>query len=62
MNAAVAPVAKRDQILLGILTPVTTESFVVNFKIGHRPARLASPAIPAKHLITELLVRLGIKP
>jgi hypothetical protein len=31
---------------------------VVNFKIGHRAARLASPAITSKHSIPKLLVRL----
>jgi hypothetical protein len=62
MNAAVAVVTKRNQILLEILTGVTPELLTVNFKIGHPAARLASPTIPVQHSIAKLFVRLRIEP
>jgi len=52
---------KRDQVLLGILAGVTTESFVVDLEIGHRAAGLAPPAISSQHFIAKLLVRLGVQ-
>ena len=57
MNPGVAYRAKCDEIFLGILPGLAATLFVVNFKIGHRAARLASPAIPAEHLIPKLVVR-----
>jgi hypothetical protein len=42
---------ERDQILAAIITGVTTKVFVVNLKIGHCAARLASPTIATQHLI-----------
>ena len=51
-----ALVAKRDQVLLGILAGVTPESPVVYFKAGHRTARLALPSITSEHSIAKLLV------
>lgn len=62
VNASVALIAKSDQIILCIVTAVTTELFVVNFKVGHRAACLAFPAIPAQHLIAKPPVRLRMKP
>jgi hypothetical protein len=44
------------------MSRVAAESFVVNFKIGHRAARLASPAIALQHLLAKLFVRFRIKP
>jgi hypothetical protein len=54
--------AKRYQVLLGIIARLAAKPFVMNFKIGHGSARLASPAISAQHLLTKFLIRLGIKP
>jgi hypothetical protein len=45
----------RDQILAAIATGVTTKVFVVNLKIGHCAARLASPTIATQHLIASLI-------
>ena len=35
--------------------------FVVNLKIVHRAARLASPTVPEEHLVAELVVQVGIQ-
>jgi hypothetical protein len=57
MNVTMALIAKRYQVLLGILAGVTTESSVVYFKVGHRPARLASPSIAFKYPIPKLRIQ-----
>jgi hypothetical protein len=41
---------------------LAAEFLVVNFKVGHRAAGLASPAIAAQYLIAELFVQAGIEP
>jgi len=41
---------------------MTAEFLVVNFKIRHGAAGLASPAIPAEYQSAKLFVQLGIKP
>ena len=48
--------AEGDEIFLGIRPGLATELHVVDFKIGHRAARLASPAIPAEDLVAKLVV------
>jgi hypothetical protein len=45
MHVGVTRIAERDQILGYILAGVAAELFVVNLKVRHRAARLASPAI-----------------
>jgi len=62
MDAAVALGAERNQVLLGIGAGMATELFVVNLKIGHRPARLTAPGIAPQHLLMQFLVGRGIKP
>jgi hypothetical protein len=52
---------KRDKVLLRIVTRMTTKLFVVNFKIRHGTARLASPAIATQHLIAQAFVELRIE-
>jgi hypothetical protein len=61
VNPSMAPRAEGDQIVLGIGTGLAAKLFVVNLKIGHRSARLASPAVPAEHLAAKLIVRFGIQ-
>jgi len=56
MNATMAIAAKRYQVLFGVLAGVTTEPFVMNLKVGRRPACLASPSITSEHSIAKLLV------
>jgi len=34
---------------------------VMNLEVGHRAARLTSPAIAPKYLFAELFIRFGIK-
>jgi hypothetical protein len=61
MHRGVARRTKRDQVLLAIIPGMTAKLFVMNFKVRHGTARLASPTIAAEDLISELFVRLGIK-
>jgi hypothetical protein len=56
MHGGVAFAAQRDQILLGIVAGMAAKLLVVNLKIRHRAARLASPAIPAEHFVANLVV------
>ena len=62
MNATMALVAKRDQVLLGIFAGVTTESFVVDLQIRHRAARLTSPAVTSQYVSAKIFIQLVIKP
>ena len=61
MHGGMAFTAEGDQILLGIVPGLAAKLFVVNFKVGHRAARLASPAVPAEHLVAKLIVQFGIQ-
>jgi hypothetical protein len=54
--------AERDEVLLGIVSGVAAKLFVMDFQVGHRAARLTSPAIPTEHLLSEILVRHPIQP
>jgi len=56
MRTGVACRTKGNKILLGIISGLALECSVMNFKVGHGSARLASPAVAAQHLIAELLV------
>jgi hypothetical protein len=47
MHSGVAMVAKRNQVVLGIVAGVAAERPVVNLKIGTRAARLTLPAVAA---------------
>jgi hypothetical protein len=47
MQAGVADSTKGDQVLLGIIAGLTAEFLVVNLKIRHSAARLASPPVAA---------------
>ena len=51
-----------DQIVLTILAGVAAKLFVMDFKVGHGTAQLASPAISPQYLLAELLVILLLKP
>jgi hypothetical protein len=61
MHRGMAFVAQRDQVRLGILAGTAAKLFVVNFKIGHRSARLASPRVAAEHLGTKLVVQFAVQ-
>jgi hypothetical protein len=53
--------AKRNQILLGIITGLAAKFLVMNLKVRHRAAGLASPAVSVQHMVVELFVQSGIK-
>ena len=54
--------AKRNQILFGIVAGLGAEFPVMDLKVGHGAAGLASPAISGQHLVAELFVQRGVKP
>jgi hypothetical protein len=56
VDARVAHGAECDQVLTRIITGLAAKLFVVNFKIGHCPARLAFPAVTAENFVTNLVV------
>jgi hypothetical protein len=56
VRLTVASGAERYQVQLGIVSAVTAELLVMNFKIGRRTAKLATPAIAAQHVLTQSLV------
>jgi len=62
VNGCVARRAKRNQVFFGIVAGLTAKLLVMNFKIRHGAAGLASPAIPAEYFVAEFFVWLGIKP
>ncbi len=57
MHSGVACRAERDQIFLSIGSRMTAELPVVHFKIGHRAARLTSPAIAPQDLLSQIPIR-----
>ena len=56
MQVGVACSAKGDQIFFAIFARLAAELFVMNLQVRHSSAELASPAVAAQHLLTELLV------
>ena len=62
MYAGVACSAECNQILLRVVARVAPKLAVVDLKVGHRPAQLASPTIATEHLIAQLFIQLGIEP
>jgi hypothetical protein len=53
--------AEGDQIFFGIVPRLAAKLFVVNFKIGHRAARLASPTVAAEHLVAKPVVQFAVQ-
>jgi len=62
VHVGVARGTEGNQILPRIITGVAAKLFVVDFEVGHRTARLASPTVARQHLNAELIVRLRIEP
>jgi len=62
MHSGVACRAKRNQVLLRIIAGLAAKLFVVNLKVGHCAARLASPAVATQHLVAETVVLIGLEP
>jgi len=61
MQSRVACTAECYQVLFGIGPRLAAKLFVVNFKIGHRSARLASPAVASEHLVAKLFIQLAVQ-
>ena len=53
--------AQGNQVLFGIIAALAAKFLMVNFKIRHHTARLASPAIAAKNLIAKLVVQFTVQ-
>jgi hypothetical protein len=62
VHSSVACGAERNQVLLRVVSGLAAEFLVVNFQVGHRATRLASPAIPLEYLVAKLFVQGGNKP
>jgi hypothetical protein len=60
MHGRMAFAAQRDQVRLRIVPGAAAKPFVVNFKIGHRATRLASPTVAAEHLVAQLVVQFPV--
>jgi hypothetical protein len=60
VNPGMASRAEGDEIFLGIRPGLAAELRVVNFKVGHRSARLASPAVASEHLVAKLFIQLAV--
>lgn len=61
MHCRVASIAQRDQVLFRIVARVTPEIFMVDLKVGHRAACLASPTISAEDLVAQLFINVGLE-
>jgi hypothetical protein len=59
VRRGVAGRTKCDQVLLGIIAGLAAEFLVVNLEVGHRAARLASPAVSAQYLYAALDTKTG---
>jgi hypothetical protein len=62
MQSRVANAAKRNQVLLRIVTSPAAEFLVVDLKVGQCAARLASPTVAAEHLLAQLFIQFLIEP
>ncbi len=56
MHPAVAGTAKGNQVLLDILPREAAKFLVVDLKIRHRAAGLASPSVPPQHALPQLVI------
>ena len=53
---------KGYQIVLAILAGVAAKFFMVNFKVCHRTAELAAPAVSPQYMLAKLPVILFLEP
>ncbi len=61
MHGSMASSAQRNQILLRIIAGVAAKVFVVDFQVRHCAASLASPAVPAQHLLAQAFVQFYVE-
>ena len=62
MDGRVAICAKRDQVLFRIFAAVTAKLLMVDDKVCHRSAELASPTVAPQHVLAKLFIFLLVKP
>jgi hypothetical protein len=62
MSFLMARCAQGDQILGSVIAQMAPRLNVVNLKIFHPPARLATPAISLQDFLTELAISFRINP
>ena len=62
MGGSVTNETEGDQIVLTILAGVAAKFFMVNFKVCHRTAELAAPAVSPQYLLAKFPVILLFEP
>jgi hypothetical protein len=62
MYTGVTANTEGNQILARIVAGLAAKLFVVDLKLGHRTARLASPTISAEDLVAQLFINVGLEP
>ena len=62
MGGSVTIETEGDQIMLTILAGVAAKLFVVNFKVCHRTAELAAPAVSPQYMLAKLPVIFFLEP
>jgi hypothetical protein len=62
MHCGVASIAQYDQVFLRVIARVTSKVLMVNLKVGHRAAELASPTVATQHLEAETVVLVRLEP
>jgi hypothetical protein len=58
---AVTVSTQRDQVLLRVVSGLSTKMFMMNLKILRAATRLATPSVPLQHLSTKLFVLFRIQ-
>jgi len=61
MYKLVAACAKRDEVMLDVVSELAPRVDVMNIQIVLAPAALAAPAIPLQYLLTQAFVGLRVK-
>ena len=56
MESSVARSTKHYEVLLGVVSGLAAELFVVDFQVRHRATRLTAPAIAAQNLLPQCFV------
>lgn len=62
MRILVARGTERNKVPFRIISGLAATLLMMNLKVQHYAARLASPAIPLQHFFTKPRVRFGIQP
>jgi len=62
MHCTVACSTKSNQILARIVTGMATKFLMMDLKIDHCAARLASPTVAAQDLLAQVFILFAIEP